>query len=51
MWVVIGVGKIMWLLLLGREFECKVVVFRGDACGGWCWFLVVMLVVAGAGFW
>jgi len=31
-------------------FECKVVVFYGDACGGWCWFFVVMLVVAGAVF-
>jgi hypothetical protein len=28
-----------------------VVVFGGDARGGWCWFLVVMLMVAGAGFW
>jgi len=28
-----------------------VVVFGGDACAGWCWFLVVMLLVAGAGFW
>jgi len=27
-----------------------VVVFCGDARGGWCWFLVVMLVVAGVGF-
>jgi hypothetical protein len=38
-------------LLLGQKFECKVVVFDGDARGGWCWLLVVMLVVAGAGFW
>jgi len=37
---VIGVGKIMWLLLLGREFDYKVVVFCGDARGGWCWVLV-----------
>jgi hypothetical protein len=28
-----------------------VVVFGVDARGGWCWFLVVTLVVAGAGFW
>lgn len=25
-------------------------VFGGDAHGGWCWFLVVILVVAGADF-
>jgi len=35
---------------LGREFACKVVVFGGDVHGGWCWFLVVMLVVAGTDF-
>jgi len=27
------------------------VVFGGDARGDWCWFLVVMLVVVGSGFW
>jgi hypothetical protein len=28
-----------------------VVVFGVDARGGWCWFLVVTLVVASADFW
>jgi len=28
----------------------SMVVFGGDACGGWCWFLVMMLVVDGACF-
>ncbi|AES91376.2 strictosidine synthase [Medicago truncatula] len=36
---------------IGSFVVVFVVVFGGDARGGWCWFFMVMLVVFGACFW
>ena len=50
-WFVVFCGGFRGGVDAGSFVVVLVVVFGSDARGGWCWFLVMMLVVAGAGFW
>jgi len=49
-WFVVLRGGFHGGVDIGCFVVVLVVVFGGDARGGWCWFLVVMLVVVGACF-